>query len=62
MAWGFVDVMSEFGIGNDLIKILKSLYESVKSAVLLKNQIGTKFDTTVGDKAAYYRQFYLIYF
>ena len=41
------NVMSEFGIGNDLIKIIKSLYESAKSAVLLNNQNGTKFDTTV---------------
>ena len=50
---GLWNVMSEFGIGNDLIKIIKLLYESVKSAaeltvlVLLNKQIGTKFDTTV---------------
>ena len=45
---GLWNVMSEFGIDNDLVKIIKSLYESAKSAVLLNNQIGTKFDTTVG--------------
>ena len=39
--------MSEFGIGNDLIKIIMSLYNSVKSSVLLNNQIGTDFNTTV---------------
>ena len=45
---GLWHVMSEFGIGNDLIKIIKSLYNSAKSSVLLNNQIGTYCNTTVG--------------
>ena len=45
---GLWHVMSEFCIGNDLIKIIKSFYNSAKSAVLLNNQIGTAFNTTVG--------------
>ena len=40
--------MSSFGIGNDIIQCIKSLYNSSKSSVLLNNNIGTKFNTTVG--------------
>ena len=49
-AWyeGLWIVMSEFGIGNDLIKIIKSLYNSAKSSALFNNQIGTHFNTIVG--------------
>ena len=45
---GLWHVMSEFGIGKDLIKIIKSLYISAKSYVLLNNHIVTDFNTTVG--------------
>ena len=38
---GLWHVMSKFGIGNDLLKMMKSLYNSEKSYVLLNNQIGT---------------------
>ena len=40
--------MSSFGIGNDIIQCIKSLYNFAKSSVLLNNNIGTKFNTTVG--------------
>ena len=40
--------MSSFGIGSDIIQCIKSLYISSKSSVLLNNNIGTKFNTTVG--------------
>ena len=40
--------MSSFGIGNDIIQYIKSLYISSKSSVMLNNNIGTKFNTTVG--------------
>ena len=59
---GLWHVMSEFGIDNYLIKIIKSLYNSAKSYVLLNNQIGTDFNTTlynVLDKVAYYLQYTL---
>ena len=39
--------MSSFVIGNDIIQCIKSLYNSSKSSVLLNNNIGTKFNTTV---------------
>ena len=45
---GLWHVMSEFGIGNELIKIIKLLYNSAKSYVLFNNQIGIYFNTTVG--------------
>ena len=41
-------MVSEFGKGNDLINIIKSLYNSAKSSVLLNNHTGTYFNTTVG--------------
>ena len=40
--------MSSFGIGNDIIQCIKSLYNSSKINVLLNNNIGTKFNTIVG--------------
>ena len=40
--------MSSFGIVNDIIQCIKSLYNSSKSSVLLNNNIGTMFNTTVG--------------
>ena len=48
--------MSSFGIGNDIIQCIKSLYnfsksmllKAVRCSVLLNNNIGTKFNTTVG--------------
>ena len=56
---GLWHMMSEFGIGNDLIKIIKSLYNSPKSSIQLNNQIGTYFNTTVGVKQVpYYLQCY----
>ena len=39
--------MSSVVIGNDIIQFIKSLYNSSKSSVLLNNNIGTKFNTTV---------------
>ena len=42
--------MSSFGIGNDIIQCIKSLYNSSKSSVLLNNNIVTKFNTAVGVK------------
>ena len=45
---GLWHVMSSFGIGNDIIQCIKSLYISSKSSVLLNNNNGTKFNTTVG--------------
>ena len=45
---GLWSVMSEFGIGNDLIQIIKSIYISAKSSVLFNKFIGTDFNTTVG--------------
>ena len=45
---GLWHVMSSFGIGSDIIQCIQSLYMSSKSSVLLNNNIGTKFNTTVG--------------
>ena len=47
--------MSSFGIGNDIIQCITSLYNSSKSSVLLNNNIGTKFNITVS-----VRQWYLL--
>ena len=45
---GLWHVMSSFGIGNDIMQCIKSPYISSISSVLLNNNIGTKFNTTVG--------------
>ena len=53
----------QFGIGNDLIKIIKSLLNSAKGYVLLNIQIGTYFNTIVGVRQyCLHLQFYLTYF
>ena len=44
---GLWHMISSFGIGNDIIQCIKSLYISSKSSVLLNNNIRTKSNTTV---------------
>ena len=45
---GLWDTMASFGIDTELINIIRSLYESTSSSVLLTNQIGPTFCTKVG--------------
>ena len=45
---GLWHMMSSFGIGNDIIQCINSLYNSSKSSILLNNNIGTNVNTTVG--------------
>ena len=41
-------MMYFFGICNDIIQYIKPLYNSSKSSILINNNIGTKFNTTLG--------------
>ena len=45
---GLWQVLRNFGIEEGLIQIMESLYKNSSSAVLLNNQIGKYFKTTVG--------------
>ena len=45
---GLWKVMEDFGIDEGLIEVIQALYKHSSSAVLLNNQIGQFFPTTVG--------------
>ena len=45
---GLWQVMKEFNIDKNIIDVIKALYNKAHSAVLLNNQIGEKFRTTIG--------------
>ena len=45
---GLWDTMTIYGISKDLIYMISALYASTRSSVLVNNQIGIPFSTTVG--------------
>ena len=45
---GLWQVMEDFNITHELIQLIKALYNNAKSKVLLNNEAGTAFKTTVG--------------
>ena len=45
---GLWSVMGHFGISNEIIRIIESLYDNSNSAVILNNKTGDFFHTTVG--------------